>query len=167
MTGDEVAVPACVGLEVAAFGVLGAASDQRVFYEHGYDLGETDRFLFRVCETCYFSPFHDVVTVFVLGVDESDGSMADGGYGFVVRPEIFDQANGDLVVDEIPKRAVASGEENRVEVVGRERGQLDGGGQCGVCGAVGLEAAGRGGLSVGLVTLGVERRLPALGGKPM
>jgi hypothetical protein len=156
LASDEIAVLASVGLPVCNFRVPGSPSDHCVLHEDGNNLGETYGFFFSVGEARHFSPFHNEFTVFVPGIDESNWSMAHGGYGLVGCPELFDQPDGRLVVYEIPERAVSSGVEDRIKVAGRKRVQPDCGGKFGVRSAISLEPTSRLGLRVGVVALGIE-----------
>ncbi len=139
-----------------------AQATQLVLHQERHDVGHLDRLLLGVGEAGHALALHERLA---LDGDlvEHGRRMTDGGHRLAGGPEGLDQRDRVGVVHQVPHRAVAAGIEDGVEVVRRDRAQLDRIGQDLLGRRVVLEPDHRLGLLGRVIAPGIDGRLPALG----
>ena len=163
LPGHQLAVGQHIGAPVRPLGVVAAVGGQHVLDQERHHVGQAHGFLFGVGEAGHLAAVDQRLAVRPVHRLQHTGRMADEAGRLVRLGEGLDQGDGVGVVRQIPQRSVSAGIKDGVEILGLHRRQDDGRGQGGLGFGVGLEPARVVGLGVGVVALGIQRRLTALG----
>lgn len=116
LTRDEFSVGHDVRLPVGAFAVFATVFDQHVLHQKRHSIAELCRVLFAVGEAGDMPPADQGLLIACLGVAKHRRGVANGSHRLACGIHRFDQLDGVGVFGKIPKRAVATRKEHRVEV---------------------------------------------------